>query len=139
MSIMNTKSEHRLAAEGKTSSAPAIPLQEQYESDAIKQYVLLEMVLRIIDHDVKAIGNSKIKLPRLYESILRGVQDRVLLDMADLRRMFRKNGIKIYEELQEKEGLLAKYVCRGYHHQLFMLWGFIKVECERVLKQYMSA
>ncbi|MCM3635410.1 MULTISPECIES: hypothetical protein [Paenibacillus] len=139
MSIINTKSEHRLAAEGKTSSAPAIPLQEQYESDAIKQYVLLEMVLRIIDHDVKAIGNSKIKLPRLYESILRGVQDRVLLDMADLRRMFRKNGIKIYEELQEKEGLLAKYVCRGYHHQLFMLWGFIKVECERVLKQYMSA
>jgi len=138
MSIINMSEQHKLVAGGKTSSASAVPLQEQYESEAIKQYILLEMVLRIIDHDVKAIGNSKIKLPRLYESILRGVQDRVLLDMADLRRLFRKNGIKIYEELQEKEGLLAHYVCRGYHHQLFMLWGFIKVECERVLKQYMS-
>jgi len=139
MSIINTKDQHKLAIGGKTSSISAVPLQEQYEAEGIKQYVLLEMVLRIIDHDVKAIGNSKIKLPRLYESILRGVQDRVLLDMADLRRMFRKNGIKIYEELQEKEGLLVKYVCRGYHHQLFLLWGFVKVECERVLKQYMSA
>ena len=114
------------------------PIQEEFEADAIKQYVLLEMILRIIDHDVKAIGLSQIKLPRLYESMLRAVQDRVLLDMADQRRMFRKNGIKIYEELQQQDGLLAKYVCRGYHHQIFMLWGFVKVECERVLKKYMS-
>lgn len=114
------------------------PIQEEFEADAVKEYVLLEMVLRVIDHDVKAIGSSKIKLPRLYESMLRGVQDRVLLDMADSRRLFRKNGIKIYEECQEQDGLRAKYVCRGYHHQIFMLWGFVKVECERVLKKYMA-
>lgn len=123
--------------EKKEHSAHA-PIQEDFEADAVKEYVLLEMVLRVIEHDVKAISISKIKLPRLYESMLRGVQDRVLLDMADHRKMFRKNGIKIYEELQEKDGLLAKYVCRGYHHQMFMLWGFVKVECEEVLKKYMS-
>lgn len=114
------------------------PIQEDFEADAVKEYVLLEMALRVIEHDVKAISISKIKLPRLYESMLRAVQDRVLLDMADHRKMFRKSGIKIYEELQEKDGLLAKYVCRGYHHQMFMLWGFVKVECEQVLKKYMS-
>lgn len=137
MSIISTKDQHRLTTEEKTNTAAAV--RQQYESEAIKQYVLLEMVLRIIDHDVKAIGNSKIKLPRLYESILRGVQDRVLLDMADLRQMFRKNGMKIYGKLQEKEGLLVQYVSKGYHHQFFLLWGFVKVQCERMLKQYMSA
>jgi len=135
---MNVKQETTEINSHVQEKASHAPIQEEFEADAIKQYVLLEMILRIIDHDVKAIGLSQIKLPRLYESMLRGIQDRVLLDMADHRRMFRKGGIKIYEELQQQDGLLAKYVCRGYHHQIFMLWGFVKVECERVLKKYMS-
>jgi len=113
-------------------------LQQAEEADAVKHYLLLGFVMKIIDHDIKVIYKSTIKLPRLYETVLRAVQDNVLLDMADCRRQFRKSGIKIYEELQEKDGLLAKYVCRGYHHQIYMLWEFIKVECERVLRQYMS-
>lgn len=114
------------------------PLQEEYESESVKHYLLLGMIMRILDHDLKAIGLSKMKLPRLYESMLRAVQDRVLLDMAQIRRDFRKSGIKIYEETDRTDGLFAQYVCRGYHHQFFMLWGFVKVECERVLKQYLS-
>lgn len=113
-------------------------LQQAEEADAVKHYLLLGFVMKIIDHDIRVIHKSSMKLPRLYETVLRAVQDNVLLDMADYRRQFRKRGIKIYEELQEKEGLLAKYVCRGYHHQIYMLWEFIKVECERVLKQYMT-
>lgn len=113
-------------------------LQQAEEADAVKHYLLLGFVMKIIDHDIKVIQKSTIKLPRLYETVLRAVQDNVLLDMADYRRQFRQSGIKIYEELQEKDGLLAKYVCRGYHHQIYMLWDFIKVECERVLKQYMT-
>ena len=122
----------------KEQQAKQAPVQQEQESEAVKHYLLLGFVMRIIDHDIKVISLSQIKLPRLYETMLRAVQDRVLLDMADYRRMFRKSGIKIYEELQQQEGLLAKYVCRGYHHQLYMLWGFVKVECERVLKQYMA-
>lgn len=113
-------------------------LQHADEADAVKQYLLLGFVMKIIDHDIKVIQKSTIKLPRLYETVLRSVQDNVLLDMANYRRQFRTKGIKIYEENQEKDGLLAKYVCRGYHHQMYMLWEFIKVECERVLKHYMT-
>lgn len=113
-------------------------MQQAEEADTVKHYLLLGFVMKIIDHDIKVIQKSTIKLPRLYETVLRAVQDNVLLDMADCRRQFRKAGIKIYEEQQEKDGLLAKYVCRGYHHQMYMLWEFVKVECERVLKQYMA-
>ena len=127
--------QKQLASKMATKSTK---LQQAEEADAVKQYLLLGFVMKIIDHDIKVIQKSTIKLPRLYETVLRAVQDNVLLDMADYRRQFRQSGIKIYEELQEKDGLLAKYVCRGYHHQIYMLWDFIKVECERVLKQYMT-
>lgn len=135
MSTQQGQLEARGVSRSTASHAPRL---QAHESDAIKKYMLLELVLLIIDHDIKVIGLSKFKLPRLYESALRGVQDRVLLDMASLRRMFRDNGIKMVERLKQQEGLLVKYVCRGYHHEKMLLWSVVKIECEAVLKQYLS-
>ncbi|MHA6483612.1 hypothetical protein ACX1C1_17125 [Paenibacillus sp. strain BS8-2] len=114
------------------------PIQTEEELEFVKRYVLLGIVMRILDHDIRAIGVSGMKLPRFYESVLRAVQDRVLLDLAAARKQFRESGIKVYEERREKDGLHAQYVCRGYHHRFFMLWGFVKAESERLLKGYMS-
>ncbi|MDQ0058482.1 hypothetical protein [Paenibacillus harenae] len=126
--------------EGRTgvNAASHPPVQTDEELELVKRYELLGIVMRILDHDIRVIGTASIKLPRLYESMLRGVQDRVLLDLSAIRRQFREIGIKVYEEKQEADGLSAQYMCRGYHHRFFMLWGFVKAESERVLKQYLS-
>lgn len=128
------KEESRTEGEG----AAHPPIQTEEELETVKRYVLLGIVMRILDHDIRVLGTSSIKLPRLYESMLRGVQDRVLLDLAAIRKDFRRSGIKVYEQSQEREGLRAQYVCRGYRHQFYMLWGFVKAESERVLKRYLS-
>lgn len=112
------------------------PLQSDDELEAVKRYVLLGIAVRILDHDIRVVGSSRLKLPRFYESILRGLQDRVLLELAALRRMFRSSGIKVYEERKEAEGLTAAYVCRGYHHHFTMPWSFVRAEAERLLKRY---
>ncbi|WP_424766812.1 hypothetical protein [Paenibacillus sp. sgz302251] len=125
-------------ARGGVKTAPHTPIQTEEELGLVKRYVLLGIVMRILDHDIKVIGTSAIKLPRFYESMLRGMQDRVLLDLAAIRRQFREMGIKVYEEKRQTDGLHANYMCRGYHHHFFMLWGFVKAESERVLKQYLS-
>jgi|GEM_PF-349689 len=114
------------------------PLQSGEELEAVKRYVLLGIAVRILDHDIRVVGSSRLKLPRFYESILRGLQDRVLLELAALRRMFRTSGIKVYEERMESEGLTAAYVCRGYHHHFTMPWSFVRAEAERLLKRYSS-
>jgi len=114
------------------------PIQTEEELGLVKRYVLLGIVMRILDHDIRVIGTASIKLPRFYESVMRGIQDRVLLDLAGIRREFRQMGIKVYEEKNESGGLHVQYVCRGYHHRLFMLWTFVKAESERVLKQYLA-
>ncbi|MCU6707561.1 hypothetical protein M6D81_02465 [Paenibacillus sp. J5C_2022] len=121
---------------GRVATVP--PNETESELKLVKRYLLLGIVMRILDHDIRVIGASGMKLPRFYETLLRGIGDRVLLDMADMRRTFRQQGIKIYEEKREKDGLHAQYVCRGYHHRFFMLWGFVKAESELVLKEYMS-
>lgn len=126
-------------ARGRVGTASHPPIQTEEELERVKHYVLLGIVMRILDHDIRVIGTSTIKLPRFYESMLRGIQDRVLLDLAAIKRNFRETGIKVYEEKRETDGLHAAYVCRGYHHRFFMLWGFVKAESERVMKQYLSS
>jgi hypothetical protein len=126
-------------ARGRVRTASHPPIQTEEELELVKRYVLLGIVMRILDHDIRVIGTSAIKLPRFYDSMLRGMQDRVLLELAAIRRQFREIGIKVYEEKRETDGLHAEYVCRGYHHKFFMLWGFVKAESERVLKQYLSS
>ncbi|MEV5028759.1 hypothetical protein [Paenibacillus sp. LPE1-1-1.1] len=124
---------------GKVRTAASPPIQTEEELELVKRFVLLGIVMRILDHDIRVIGTSAIKLPRFYESMMRGMQDRVLLDLAAIKRQFREMGIKVYEERRQADGLHADYVCRGYHHRFFMLWGFVKAESERVLKQYLSS
>ena len=126
-------SAHPGAGPGQPLRPPA-PSDDELE--AVKRYVLLGIAVRILDHDIRVVGSAKLKLPRFYESILRGMQDRVLLELAALRRMFRSSGIKVYEERKEAEGLTAAYVCRGYHHHFSMPWSFVRAEAERLLKRY---
>lgn len=115
---------------------PKPPEQSDDELEAVKQYVLLGIAVRVLDHDIRVVDSSRMKLPRFYESILRGLQDRVLLELAALRRMFRTSGIKVYEERREAEGLEAAYLCRGYHHRFTMPWSFVRAEVERLLKRF---
>ncbi|MFD0586618.1 hypothetical protein ACFQZE_01285 [Paenibacillus sp. GCM10027627] len=124
--------------QGGVRTASPLPVQRENELSLVKRYVLLGIVTRILDHDIRIIGGSGIKFPRFYETFLRGVQDRVLLDLVHLRGQFRKLGIKVYEEKQETDGMRASYVCRGYHHQFLTVWGGIKEEAEQTLKSYLS-
>lgn len=114
------------------------PVQTEEELELVKRYMLLGIVIRILDHDIRVMGTASIKLPRLYESLLRAVQDRVLLDLANIRKQFREAGIRLLEEQRDKDGLRASYVCRGYEHQFSIVWSFLKSESERVLKQYLQ-
>ncbi|CAM4314692.1 hypothetical protein [Paenibacillus tarimensis] len=123
---------------GAAESVPAgrPPVQTEQELEIVKRYVIMGIAMRILDHDIRIVGRAPMKLPRFYESLLRALQDRVLLEMAAMRKQFREVGIKIYEEHRSPERLTARYVCRGYHHEFSLQWNFVRVEAERILKSY---
>ena len=119
---------------GGVQTATRAPVQSDGELETVRRYVLLGVVVSILDHDIRVVGASKTKLPRFHESVLRGIQDRVLLEQAAIRKTFRSSGIKVYEERREAEGLTAVYVCRGYHRRFTMPWSSVRFEAERLLK-----
>nr|WP_246427568.1 hypothetical protein [Paenibacillus phyllosphaerae] len=104
--------------------------------ELVKRYALLGVTTRILNHDIRVVGASQTKLPRLYESMLRGLQDRVLLELAAMRRQFRDIGIRIIEETHQQDGLGVRYMSSGYEHRFTLVWSYVRVEAERLLKSY---
>jgi hypothetical protein len=124
------------AAQRPPSAREPMRLTDE-EFARVMRYVLLGIVLRVLDHDVRAIDASPAKMRRVYRTLLLAVQDRVLLDMAALRRSFREAGIKIYEERRDQTGVTARFACRGYHHRVSLLWPFIRARAEELLRDYL--
>ncbi|WP_308634832.1 hypothetical protein [Paenibacillus silvisoli] len=124
-----------MAVDLKMSSPP---VQIGKELELVRRYVLLGIVNQILDHDIRIVGATATKLPRLYESMMRGLQDRVLLELAAMRRQFRDNGIGVEKEQRSASGLSAAYSCMGYKHSFSMPWSFVKAESERLLKSYLT-
>ncbi|WP_338552058.1 hypothetical protein [Paenibacillus sp. KS-LC4] len=112
------------------------PIQREDELVLARRYVLLGIIVRILDHDIRVLHSSEAKLPKLYETMLAGLQDRVLLELAALRKQLRSKGIAMLEEKRSEDGLEAQYICRGYRHRFILLWGYIRLESEQLLRTY---
>lgn len=120
--------------ESRGSLAPSIQRIEELE--LTQRYMVLGVLLTAIEHDIEIIEGSKAKFHRSYVSMLRGIQDRVLLDKAGISLRFRRKGIRILEESKGREGLRGSYLCRGYQHHFTLLWRVVQQECDKLLKSY---
>ncbi|MCM3784184.1 hypothetical protein M3231_14465 [Neobacillus mesonae] len=116
------------------SSAPA-----PSESDhlLVKKYILHTLMLDVLEQDIHTIQHVSLHMPKLYVHHLTRIQTDVTRSLTELRILMRKHGIRLYEENKQKEGFEVRYLCRGYHRRLYMLWTFCKIEvmkemCERL-------
>jgi len=115
---------------------PPVRLTEE-EFEGVKRYLLLDIVLRVTDHDLRVMDASRVKMQRAYRKLLLALQDRVMLDMAALRHRFRKAGIRIYGQERDRGGVTAWFACRGYHHRISLLSAFIRAQAEEILLEYL--
>lgn len=114
------------------------PLQTEDDLDLVKEFILLPIILDILEKDIQALASSSLKMPTIYIPILRQTQDKITADLAILRKRFRDQGLKVYEQHRTTLGVEALYLCRGYHHKFSMLWGVVKSEIIRKLANYMA-
>ncbi|OUM99721.1 MAG: hypothetical protein BAA02_07525 [Paenibacillaceae bacterium ZCTH02-B3] len=117
------------------SRAPMRLTEEEFES--VKRYLLLDILLRVTDHDLRALDASWVKMRRAYRTLLLAIQDRILREMAGLRHLFRKAGIRIYAQQRDRGGLTAWFACRGYHHRISLLAAFIRAQGEDIVLEYL--
>lgn len=114
------------------------PLVSEDELRLVKDYVLLLILLNVLDKDIETLKTIKLKMTNIYITNWLSVHQKVCSDIVELKREFRNRGIKIYEQKRTKESIVAKYLCRGYHHDLSMLWGLVKAEVEKKLSVYLG-
>jgi hypothetical protein len=114
------------------------PLQTEEEIQLVKDCIIAPVLLDVLEHDMRAITLTKLKLPYPYRRKFRSMQKEVTLELTNLRQMMRQLGIKIYSESRSKEYLEAHYMCRGYDHEMILMWDTIKAEVEIRLSHYLQ-
>ncbi|WP_068616632.1 hypothetical protein [Paenibacillus tuaregi] len=107
------------------------------ETTLVKRYILLPMILTVFERDSKLIA-SAVKSPDIYTGIITQAADRVTKDLTEIRRQFRRRGIKVYEVERGPKDVTARFICRGYTGESGMMWEFLSAEAGKLMREYLS-
>lgn len=107
------------------------------EIGLIKSYVILPMVLTIFERDKSAIEYA-VRNPGPYTEAITQAMDRATVVLSEIRREFRKRGIKVYDVARDGNGYCAKYVCRGYEGEIRMLLALVQTEVNERMRAYLG-
>ncbi|MBJ9993254.1 MULTISPECIES: hypothetical protein [Paenibacillus] len=104
----------------------------------VKRYLIVPMILDAFERDKQIIESGLFKSPTLYTDLIDKAMDQATKELTYVRRAFKEHGIKVYDERKTRKGVEAKYLCRGYHKEMSMLWTFISAEAT-VLRRLLLA
>lgn len=107
------------------------------EIGLIKSYILLPMVLTVFERDKNAIEYA-VRNPGPYTEAITQAMDRATVVLSEIRREFRKRGIKVYDVSRDGNGYHAKYVCRGYEGEIRMLLALVRTEVNERMRAYLG-
>lgn len=108
------------------------------ETKLVKDYTLLPLLLDVLENDRSILSRADLKTPELTNVIIDHLQQAALADLTQVRRNMRDRGLKVYEDRRTKLGIEIEFLCRGYHHNLSMLWGLIEAEIEQRSYNYLG-
>jgi hypothetical protein len=92
----------------------------------VKNCIIYPVILNVLERDIGKMKLADFKIPMVYIGNLQNIQNIVTSELTDINRELRKRGIKIYEQETSSTGITAKYLCRGYKHDLKFLPSMIK-------------
>lgn len=115
-----------------------IDIKEE-EWQLIRKYILIPIVLDSLERDIKEMKkNDKYKMADVYLRKMRQSQNMATKEKANVKRELTKRGIKVFEEKRTVKMLESKFLCRGYRHELNMLWNIVKAEVKIIIAGYMD-
>jgi hypothetical protein len=92
----------------------------------VKNCIIYPVILDVLERDIGKMKLADFKIPLVYIGSLQNIQKIVTLELTDTNRELRKRGIKILEQETSSFGITAKYLCRGYNHEVKFLSSMIK-------------
>ncbi|WP_410513274.1 hypothetical protein PaeBR_02045 [Paenibacillus sp. BR2-3] len=103
----------------------------------VKAYVLLPLILSAFERDAGIIS-SHLRTPAPYLDMLNSAAAAVTGDLRDIRHEMRKQGIKVYQQQRLGNGIEARFLCRGYHDQMLLLYDIIAAQAAIHMRRYLG-
>ncbi|MDQ0168793.1 hypothetical protein [Paenibacillus tundrae] len=103
----------------------------------IKAHIILPRVLTAFERDA-ALINTTLKTPAPYADMIAEAQRKLTADIYEIRKQFRTRGIKVYEELTDSDGVVARYKCRGYQSEMKLRWMILAPQATDVMRSYLG-
>ncbi|WP_054029124.1 hypothetical protein [Bacillus sp. FJAT-28004] len=114
---------------------------KQYNNDdtkIVKDAILFPYILDVLERDIQVIMASNAKMNSVYARLLRKAQNDATTSFYEVKNRMRNAGIKIFEEIREKDAFTTKFVVRGYQHEFKMFWSHLKIEIQTRLAAYLE-
>ncbi|MGG4344896.1 hypothetical protein [Paenibacillus lautus] len=108
------------------------------ESKLVKDYILLPLLLDVVENDRGILSAAALKMPAITNALIDRLQKAALADLAQVRKNMRERELKVYEDRKTRLGVEIEFLCRGYHHNLSMLWGLVESEIKQRSYTYLG-
>jgi hypothetical protein len=92
----------------------------------VKDCIIYPVILDVLERDIGKMKLADFKIPLVYIGNLKHLQSMIMLELTEIKRDLRSRGIKIYDQEKSAEGIKAKYLCRGYKHEISFLPSLIR-------------
>lgn len=104
--------------------------QRQTSEDVrlVKYYLIYPVVLDVLQRNIEQIESGNWKLPDIFITHFKLMQKGINKEFYEIKQEMRSRGIKVFEEKRDQKGISAKYLCRGYRHEMSLLWMLVKSE-----------
>lgn len=111
-------------------------LSEEDKNTAFS-FIILNLLVSVLEKDIAAIKNSKLKLKEQHAVLMERTLDRVVVDTAEIKRIMHKRGIKVFDMQNVNADFVSyKYVVRGYEAEFRCFKAALKIHTEKKLGKY---
>ncbi|MBD2846002.1 hypothetical protein IDH44_12425 [Paenibacillus sp. IB182496] len=90
-----------------------LPAQFAKARNLVRRYALLRILARILEHDIAVVARASRPAP--HGRLLRGAQDRILLELTAIRVAFGASGIRLIHQ-QDAPHMRVTYRWGGGEH-----------------------
>jgi hypothetical protein len=106
------------------------PLQTEADIQLVKDHLILTVMLDMLEIEVRKLRRGDLHTSALLARQFRKIQKETQKELYEVHRSFRKNGIRIVETARTKGYVEARYLCRGYEHEMMLLGDTVKASIE---------
>lgn len=117
-----------------------MPAQPYNNDDVaiVKEAILFPYILSTLEHDIKLMKASEMKMGDVYARLLKKAQNDTTTAFYEIKKRMRNNGIKILKEERDSFAAVTYFVVRGYEHNFTMPFRTMKYEIKERLGKYLD-